>query len=200
MTDTRCPAILLFGAPGVGKGTQGKVLDAVPGFRHVASGDIFRALDPDSPEGREAETYSMRGKLVPDELTIRIFNAVLSQKIAGGEYQPDSEILLLDGIPRTVEQAQALDDTVDVLAVVAFDYADEDVMVKRIQLRAEQQNRPDDADEATIRHRFEVYRRETEPVLAHFPASRVHRINADASPLRVARDLLDALVRVVENR
>ncbi|MFQ5731629.1 MAG: adenylate kinase family protein [Planctomycetaceae bacterium] len=200
MTDTRYPAILLFGAPGVGKGTQGRVLDAVLGFHHVSSGDIFRALHPESPEGREAAEYSTRGELVPDELTIRIFNAVVPEMISRGEYSPDAGILVLDGIPRTVRQAEILDDTVDVLAVLHLDFSDENVMIERMKRRAEQQNRPDDADETTIRRRFEVYRRETEPVLAHFPSSRVHRINAGASPLRVARDLLDALVPVVEDR
>ena len=200
MTDRRSSAVLLFGAPGVGKGTQGRVLDSILGFRHLSSGDIFRALDEDSPEGREAAEYSNHGELVPDELAIRIFEAVLQGMIAQGAYVPANEVLVLDGIPRTVRQAEILSKSVDVLAVVSFHYSDEDAIVERIQRRARQQNRPDDADDATIRHRFEVYHRETEPVLQFFPVERVHTINADGAPLRVTRDLLNALIPAIENR
>ena len=197
MRDNRIPAIVLFGAPGVGKGTQGAVLNAIPGFLHVSSGDIFRALDPDSPEGREVAQYAPQGKLVPDELTIRVFNAVLKEMIRRGEFDPDKEVLVLDGIPRTVTQAEILKQTIDVLAVVQFDFIDDNVIVERIKRRGERHNRPDDADEATIRHRFEVYRRETEPLLQCFPAERVHRVDADATPVEVARNVLDALIPAI---
>jgi adenylate kinase len=197
MTAKRFPAIILFGAPGVGKGTQGAMLNAIPGFRHVSSGDVFRALDPESPEGREVAQYAPQGKLVPDELTIRVFNAVLKEMIARGAFRPDEEILVLDGIPRTVPQAEILKQTTEVLAVVHFDFINDDVIMERIKRRGERHNRPDDADEATVRHRFEVYRRETEPVLQCFPGERVHRIDADAAPVEVARNLLDALIPAI---
>lgn len=198
MTDKRIPAIILFGAPGVGKGTQGAILNAIPGFHHVSSGDIFRALDPDSPEGREVAQYAPQGKLVPDELTIRVFNAVLKEMIRCGKFRPDKEVLVLDGIPRTVPQAEFLKQTIDVLAVVLFDFINDDVIIERIKRRGERHNRPDDADEATIRRRFEVYRRETQPVLQSFPPERVHRIDADAAPVEVARNLLDALLPAIK--
>lgn len=200
MSHNPWPAILLFGAPGVGKGTNGRVLGSILGFHHLSSGEIFRALDAESPEGREAAACSSRGELVPDDLTIRIFDAVLSEMIARGEYHPEDDVLVLDGIPRTVRQAEMLSDSVDVLAVVSFQFADEDVMVERIRRRAVLENRADDADEETIRRRFEIYRRETEPVLRCYGETRVHAINAEGSPMRVARDLLDALIPAIENR
>jgi adenylate kinase len=198
MTDTRLPAIILFGAPGVGKGTQGAILNAVPGFRHISSGDIFRALDPDTPEGREVAQYAPQGKLVPDELTIRVFNTVLKNMIRRGEFRPEEEMLVLDGIPRTVPQAEILKQSTDVLAVVHLGYINDDVAIERIKRRGKRHNRPDDADEATIRHRFEVYRQETEPVLECFPPERVHRIDADTTPVEVARNLLDALIPAIK--
>ena len=77
MFDSRYPTVLLFGAPGVGKGTQGAILGRVPGFHHLACGDVFRSLNMSSPEGREIYEFSSRGQLVPDELTIRIWKKAL---------------------------------------------------------------------------------------------------------------------------
>src|SRR5262245_46307142 len=71
----RYPCVLLFGAPGVGKGTQGKLLGQVPGFVHMASGDIFRSLDRSSELGRKFQEYSSKGLLVPDEVTVSVWKA-----------------------------------------------------------------------------------------------------------------------------
>jgi len=192
-------AIVLFGAPGAGKGTQGRILNEIPGFRHVSSGEIFRRLSPDSPEGREAASYTDRGELVPDDATIRIFHTVMQKSVDRGEYQPDEELLLLDGIPRTLKQAECLADSFDVLAIIQFTLNDEGVIVERLKRRALQEHRTDDADEETIRHRFEVYRRETAPVLDFYPQSLIHSVNADATPMEVLRETLDVLIPVCRN-
>ena len=65
-------SILLFGPPGVGKGTQGKILGMVPGFFHLSVGDVFRSIDIGSDDGKQVYQYSSQGQLVPDELTVRI--------------------------------------------------------------------------------------------------------------------------------
>ena len=88
-------------------------------------------------------------------------------------------------------------DTIDVLAVMEFHYATDGVMVERIKQRGVRCDRPDDANESIIRNRFEVYRAETEPMLKCFPDDRVHRINADAAPVEVARHLLDVLIPAI---
>ena len=72
----RLKTILLFGAPGAGKGTQGKILGRIPGFFHLSSGDMFRALDPNSDLGQRVTSYSSKGELVPDDLTITGFDGV----------------------------------------------------------------------------------------------------------------------------
>jgi adenylate kinase len=197
--DQRYPALLLFGAPGVGKGTQGAILGHIPGFFHVSMGDIFRALDPDSPEGRQARRHFLRGELVPDELTIRIWKSGLSDRVESGDYRPDREILVLDGIPRNPNQSALLKDTIDVWHVVHLAASDEELMIKRIRGRALAENRPDDADEEIIRRRFEVYHAESEPVLRWYPREQVATVDALGSPAEVLRRLLDVIVPV-QNR
>ena len=103
----RC--VLLFGAPGVGKGTQGKLLGRIPGFVHMASGDIFRSLDKSSELGRKFLQYSTQGLLVPDDVTIEVWKDHVGRQVAEGTYRPDRDLLVLDGIPRSVEQCRSLE-------------------------------------------------------------------------------------------
>jgi len=196
MFDGRCPTILLFGAPGVGKGTQGAVLGHVPGFFHLACGDVFRSLNINSPEGREIYEYSSRGQLVPDELTIRIWKKALQGHIAISRYRPPDEFLILDGIPRNPAQVSMIADTINVQHVVHLVCADIDKMVDRIKRRAIRDNRADDANEEVIRTRLEVYRQDSEPVINCYPSEIVSRIDAMRTPVEVLRDMLDVLIPV----
>ncbi len=116
--SSRFHAILLFGYPGAGKGTQGDCLGSRKGFFHLATGDVFRSLDPDSEHGREFQYYAAKGLLVPDSLTMAIFRSYLHNQIAAERYQPEKEMLLLDGIPRSVELARILHDVVVVCGVL----------------------------------------------------------------------------------
>jgi adenylate kinase len=179
-------AILLFGAPGVGKGTQGLRISRLPRYRHVSTGDLFRSLDRESPLGREVRSFSERGVLVPDELTIRIFRDSIERQIASKQFDPARDTLVLDGIPRNVNQAQILDSLVRVVRIIYLVGSNEQVMVDRMKRRAEVEGRKDDADEAIIRRRFEVYRRETQPVLEYYPSDLVIEIDALGTPDEVA--------------
>ena len=193
--STTYRSLLLFGPPGVGKGTQGAKLGAEPGYVHLATGDIFRSLDKQTPEGQEFVKYSTQGLLVPDELTMRIWAAHVRKMIADGAYDPASDLLVLDGMPRSLEQARDLEDHIEPLGILSLMVPDQDEMVRRILKRGESSGRSDDLDEATIRRRFEEYREKTAPVLAHYDPSLVHEIDGMGSIDEVFQRVVDAAGR-----
>ncbi len=193
-------SVLLFGAPGVGKGTQGKLLGRVPGFVHMASGDIFRSLDKASALGRKFHEYSSQGLLVPDAVTIEVWKDHVRRRVDEGTYRPDVELLVLDGIPRNVAQCAALEAYVEVMQVVHLEAPDIDEMVERLKKRALEQNRTDDADESVIKRRFEVYDQETAPVLGYYDAKLLTRINAAALPAEVLLHVLEAIVPLYRDK
>jgi adenylate kinase len=190
---------LLFGAPGVGKGTQGQRLGERDGFVHLATGDIFRSLDKTSPMGKKFVEYSSRGELVPDDLTIDLWKAHVAGLIERGDYVPDRDLLMLDGMPRSLAQAEILEDVIEPLVIVHLVAKDLDEMVRRMKLRAEKEGRHDDADEGVIRRRFEVYEAETAPVLGHYDAGLVVEIDGMGTIDEVADRVCSAVTPVYES-
>jgi len=188
----RC--VLFFGAPGTGKGTQGGMLGKMPGFYHLAVGDIFRAIDKNSDLGREVNSYISKGQLVPDDLTLKIWKESLEARITLAQYKPWEQLLLLDGLPRNLVQAEMAEQNLEVLRVVHLDCKDEEGMVRRIKNRAIEENRVDDADEAIIRRRFEIYREVSSPVLGYYSDDLIAKIEASGSPIEVLRRMLDAII------
>lgn len=189
-------AILLFGAPGSGKGTQGKVLGTIPNFVHCACGDVFRSLTVDSELGRAFLEYSGRGELVPDEYTIRLWRESIENRKQTGQFQPKRDILVLDGLPRSLTQAQMLADTLNVIAIFYLSIADRNKLVARIQRRALRENRLDDANYEVILQRLDTYDRETQPVLAFYGSHLVHSIDATQTPVQVLHDILDIVIKL----
>lgn len=187
--------ILLFGAPGAGKGTQGKILGSIPKFFHCACGDVFRNLRIDNELGRTFLHYSSRGELVPDEATIRLWRQSIEGSQSLGHFNPEKDILVLDGIPRNTAQAQMLNDTLDVLAVFYLSCSDMNRMVERLQRRALRENRLDDANLEVIRHRLETYEKETKPVLDYYGPGLVHKIDSTGTPVNVLRDILREIAK-----
>ena len=188
-------SILLFGAPGVGKGTQGKILGSIPNYFHCACGDVFRNLRPESKLGKVFVEYSSRGQLVPDEPTIELWRDFIENTTRSGRFHPESDTLVLDGIPRNVAQAKILHDTLNVVAVFYMKSGDERKLIARIQRRAIKENRLDDANLQVIRDRLHVYESETKPVLDYYGRKLVHNINADQSPAKVLADILRFAVK-----
>jgi len=189
-------AILMMGAPGSGKGTHGKWLGNLLGFVHVASGDLFRALDKNSELGKIFVEYSGKGLLVPDDFTVRLWEDHMKRMVAAKKFNPATETLVLDGIPRNVNQAKMMDPLIDVqkIIVIAVEHGLDEI-VQRMRLRAEKEGRHDDANEATIRNRFAVYQKETKPVLDHYPAKlRVEVNGLQGVPVPVAHDVICALL------
>ena len=185
--------ILLFGAPGSGKGTQGKILGSIPGFFHFACGDAFRNLRIEDPMGRLFVEYSSKGQLVPDEATIQLWAKNIKASTVNGQFDPAHDTLVLDGIPRNVNQAKMLSNTLDVKAVIYLSCADQSKMIERLQRRALRENRLDDANLDVIKKRLETYERETKPVLDFYGDELVHTIDATRPPLTVLRNILDII-------
>ena len=188
--------ILLFGAPGAGKGTQGKILSTIPHFYHCACGDVFRNLRIDNELGRIFIEYSSRGELVPDEATIRLWKQSIKGSQSLGQFNPEKDTLVLDGIPRNVHQAQMLQDSLDVRAVFYLTCSDFNKLVERLQRRALRENRLDDANLSVIRTRLETYDRETKPVLEFYGKEIVHTIDSTQTPVNVLRDILRTVAKV----
>jgi len=199
-TTQKYPSLLMFGCPGSGKGTQGAVLGKMPNLVHLAMGDIFRGLDATSDIGQEFRSYSTKGLLVPDELTIRVFRHHVDGLISADKVNLGYHLLILDGIPRTVAQVQLLADVIDVKAIVFLMIDDRDALIARLAARATKSGRADDADRKVIENRIEVYERETFPVLDAYPKRLLHRVNADQPPLAVLRDIAGALINIVPSR
>jgi len=182
--------ILLFGAPGSGKGTQGQTLGSIPGLVHVACGEIFRDLRVGTPLGRVFLDYSSRGALVPDDFTVQLWEEHIGGLTRLGRYDPATDILILDGIPRNVAQARLMNNHIDVRRVYYLDCADKEKMVLRLKRRALHENRLDDASDETIQTRLYVYEAETAPVLNYYPPEKICRIDTGQSPVEVLADIL----------
>ncbi len=195
----RYQTVLLFGAPGAGKGTQGKILGQVPGFYHLSCGEVFRTLDLTSEIGRTFMQYSSRGELVPDDVTIRMWQQNMHARTVLSDYKPNADLLVLDGIPRNVHQAELMKKHINVLLIVHLVCPDKEEMIKRLRRRALKENRADDAKEEVIRRRWDVYERETFPVLQYYPSQIIREVSAVGSPARVLQHLLEHVVPVQES-
>lgn len=198
MSHRRYKTILLFGAPGSGKGTQGKILGVVPGFYHLSCGEVFRTLNAKSELGRTFVEYSSRGELVPDDLTIKMWKENIHAQEVLSLYKPDDDLLILDGIPRNANQAKLMDEHIEVLKIIYLVCDNEKAMVDRLRRRALKENRADDAREEVIRRRWDVYKRETMPVLEHYPKKIINQVSAMGSPASVLQHILELVVPVQE--
>lgn len=161
-------AIVLFGKPGAGKGTQAEFLKEKYNLTHISTGDVFRYnLKNDTDLGKQARVYMDNGELVPDELTINMLKAEVEKNM-------DKAGFLFDGFPRTIPQANALDAflksiNLDVTATIGLE-ANDDILVARILERGKTSGRADDQDEAKIRTRYEEYNEKTAPLIEFYKA------------------------------
>jgi adenylate kinase len=190
---------LLFGAPGSGKGTQGKALGLVPRFFHCACGDVFRSIDTRTKVGQAFIYYSSRGELVPDSICIELWKEWISSAVEAHLFKPELDALLLDGIPRNLKQAKLMESLIEVVKVFHLSCPDRSMLAERLRKRALKDNRLDDANEAVIRKRLETYDIETKPVLGHYAPELIHTIDATQSPARVLWEILGVITGVGVN-
>ena len=210
--------IVLLGPPGVGKGTQAKILCERTGLAHISSGDLFREnLKNQTELGKLAQTYMTKGELVPDDVTIAMIRERLSR--------PDCAAgAVLDGFPRTPAQADALDAMLEEfngrVEVVPYITAEDDVLVERLSSRwtcranghifNEKSNPPkipgicdydgaelyqrDDDKPDTVKRRIQVYLEQTAPLIAHYrKQGKLIEIDGAQSIEQVTETLMDAL-------
>ena len=192
----RFRTILIMGAPGSGKGTQGKVLGSIPRFHHLACGDVFRSLDTRTPLGQEFIRYASKGQLMPDDLTVQLWRANVHHRVESSQFKPDIDFLVLDGIPRNVDQAFLLEPDIEVLKLFHLSCPNRDELARRLRKRALKDNRFDDASEEVIQKRFQTYEDETKPILEYYKGERVVDIDASQPPAKVLYDMIGEIMKL----
>ena len=164
--------IVIFGAPGSGKGTQSEKLIAEYGFGHISTGDVLRDEIKNGTElGKTAKGYMDNGQLIPDELMISILAKVYDS------YGDNHKGVIFDGFPRTIPQAEALKKMLaerghSVAAMIEL-YAPEEELIKRLLNRGKEQGRSDDNEE-TIKKRIKVYNTQTAPLIDWYKKEGIH--------------------------
>jgi adenylate kinase len=185
--------LLLLAPPGAGKGTQGASLAEHYGITHISSGDLLRQHIQDQTElGRQVQAYLAAGDLVPDEVMIALVSGPAREAAAAGGF-------ILDGFPRTLKQAQMVLESAKeagtTLHAVLFLDVPDDVLVARLIARG----RGADDSEYTIRHRLEVYHRETEPLIAFYRERGLLRYVDGNQPIEAVTAAIDALLSGVDD-
>ena len=175
---------LLFGAPGSGKGTQGKTLGTIPRYYHCACGDVFRSIDTRSKVGKAFLEYSSKGQLVPDDITVELWREAIDAAV---------DTLVLDGIPRNVGQAKIMNDMIDVKKVFHLACPDRETLFYRLKKRALKENRLDDANEEVIQRRLDIYEKESRPVLSYYSKELITVVDAIQPPVKVLLDILESV-------
>ena len=162
--------IVLFGAPGAGKGTQAVKLAEKYELIHLSTGDILRKeIEAGSELGRQAKNFTDKGEFVPDEVVIGIIQSQIKQN-------SNARGFIFDGFPRTIAQAEALDkmlseNNLKISAMYALD-VETNELVKRLQLRSEVSGRADDMSLDVIHNRIDVYNQKTKPIIDYYDAQK----------------------------
>jgi len=187
--------LILFGPPGAGKGTQANFIAEKYNVSHISTGDVLReAVKNQTKIGQHAKSFMDKGELVPDSVVIEIIKQKLSSL--------NEMKFMLDGFPRTVPQAEALDDMLNELGVnldvVVFLDVDDEEVVERIMKRQELEKRQDDS-EAVVRNRLNVYREQTSPLGEYYnQKSILKKIDGMGSIEDISGRINEVLLAIVE--
>jgi len=190
-------SLVIFGPPGIGKGTQAKLLAENKKYFHFSTGEMFRGLQTNpkmanSEIGKKVHELISAGNFVDDKTTIQLFFKTLEEYVKEKKFNPKKQILLLDGIPRNSNQVELIQEKIDVVKLIYFFCDDENILIERLKKRAVIEGRKDDKEEV-IRKRLEIYKKDTEAVLKKYDESLVLRINGMGSIEEIRKTVSEKL-------
>ena len=192
ISNLKMKNIVIFGAPGSGKGTQSDLMIKKYGFGHISTGDVLRnEIKNETELGKTAKQYIDNGQLIPDELMISILASVYDS------FGKEHEGVIFDGFPRTIPQAEALKNMLDerghkVAAMIELDVP-EDELMKRLIKRGQECGRSDDNEE-TIKKRLDVYHNQTAPLIEWYKKENLHHhINGLGELDRIFADICNVI-------
>lgn len=187
--------LVIFGAPGCGKGTQSERLIDRYGFYHISTGEVLRDLIARGTElGKIADSYISKGNLIPDDLMLKIIDELLDSQ------EVDGKNIIFDGFPRTVRQAQELEGLLEkhgrkVDAVIGLEVGD-DILIERLINRGKESGRSDDNPE-TIKKRIEVYHTQTQPLRDFYMDNGKYKSIDGARPVDdIFRDIIEKIEKL----
>ena len=183
-------AIVLFGPPGSGKGTQGKLLHTLDTFYHVSTGQLLRDLDDRTEIGERIKEKTDKGELAPIGDVFDLLELTLEEHIIREQYKPEQQYLVLDGVPRNVDQVALVDRFADVRRNLYFSTDNEQVLFDRLAERAKAEGRVDDQDPEVHKRRFEVYKTTTSLVLKRYDSSLIRKIDRLQSIDKIHQEVL----------
>ena len=190
--------IVIFGAPGSGKGTQSDLMIKKYGLGHISTGDVLRnEIKNETELGKTAKQYIDKGQLIPDELMIDILASVYDS------FGKEHKGVIFDGFPRTIPQAEALKKMLDqrghkVAAMIELDVPEEELMTRLIK-RGQESGRSDDNEE-TIKKRLDVYHNQTAPLIEWYKKENLHHhINGLGELDRIFADICNVIDNIYPN-
>lgn len=169
-------------------------MGAIPRFYHCACGDVFRSIDTRSELGKAFLRYSSKGELVPDAITVKLWQLHISDCVRAHTFKPEIDALVLDGIPRNVVQAEIMSEMIDVQKVFHLSCPDREALIARLKKRAVKDNRLDDAHDEVIRRRLATYEIESKPLLGYYGAELTKLIDATQTPVKVLSEIVSTIV------
>ena len=180
-------AIIIFGSPGCGKGIQAELLTKNNYF-HFSTGSMFRNLDSKTELGKKIKKIIDNGEFVSDDLVIKLFKETLNKYIKEKKFNPQKEILVLDGIPRTKEQVHLLNEIVNIKKIIYLTVSD-----KAVIERTKKRLREDDKSIEIVKKRLKIFKKNTLPVLKEYNRKLIVELNGENNIDETHREILKIL-------
>ena len=184
--------VLIFGPPGTGKGTQAKLLEKTGKYFHFSMGQMCRSLNVNTEVGRIAKNLVDKGELLPNDLAIKLFQENINNLVREKIFQPKEQILILDGVPRNVEQIRLINRLVDIKKIIYLKINPETV-IERARKRLNEEQRNDDRNPDVVMRRLEIFKKETLQMLNHYDKRLIVEIDGSKSVEKINREIINFL-------